>query len=142
KHVGRGLTLRSSAVKAEAERLGIAPILQPVSLKDPEFAEQIRLLQPDILCVIAFRILPNSVYSLARLGAFNVHASLLPKYRGAAPINHALIQGENVTGVTSFLLTDVVDAGTIIQQKELAIPDGTTAGELYQQLQPLAALCA
>lgn len=142
KHVGRGLTLRSSAVKAEAERLGIAPILQPVSLKDPEFAEQIRLLQPDILCVIAFRILPKSVYSLARLGAFNVHASLLPKYRGAAPINHALIQGENVTGVTSFLLTDVVDAGTIIQQKELAIPDGTTAGELYQQLQPLAALCA
>jgi methionyl-tRNA formyltransferase len=82
------------------------------------------------------------VYSLARLGAFNVHASLLPRYRGAAPINHAIIYGEHETGVTSFLLNDVVDTGTIIQQLRHPIADGTTAGELYEQLKPLAATCA
>ncbi|MBU3742059.1 MAG: methionyl-tRNA formyltransferase [Candidatus Kapabacteria bacterium] len=139
---GRGLTLQPPDVKTAALELGIATILQPTSLKDPAFQAELAALQPDVLCVIAFRILPRSVYAMARLGAFNVHASLLPKYRGAAPINHAIIHGETETGVTSFLLNDVVDTGKIIAQKRIAIPDGMTAGELYAALMPLAADCA
>lgn len=139
---GRGLELRPSDVKVAALELGIETILQPTSLKDPAFQAQIRELQPDVLCVIAFRILPRDVYALARLGSFNVHASLLPAYRGAAPINHAIMQGDHVSGVTSFLLNDVVDTGTIIMQRTLPIVDGMTAGELYHALMPLAAECA
>ncbi|HLP28016.1 MAG TPA: methionyl-tRNA formyltransferase [Candidatus Didemnitutus sp.] len=139
---GRGQSVSPSAVKQAALDLGITDILQPTSLKDPDFAAEIASREPDVMCVIAFRILPRSVYSLARYGAFNVHASLLPKFRGAAPINHAIIAGESVTGVTSFLLNDVVDTGTLLLQQELAIADGTTAGELYTALMPLAAECA
>ena len=139
---GRGLELQSSAVKLAAAQLGITSILQPDKLRSSEFVEQIRDLNPDIICVIAFRILPREVYSLARLGSFNVHASLLPKYRGAAPINHAIINGEQTTGVTSFVLNDVVDAGTVVQQRTISLADGITAGELYSLLQPLAATCA
>ncbi len=139
---GRGLQLRASAVHEAARNLGITTILQPVSLKDPDFITQLRNLQPDILCVIAFRILPEAVYSLARLGAFNVHASLLPRYRGAAPINHAIINGDAQTGVTSFLLNRVVDTGSMLLQRPWPIADGTTAGDLYEQLKPLAAECA
>lgn len=139
---GRGLQLQPSAVKQAAEHLGISTILQPASLKDPGFIMQLQDLEPDILCVIAFRILPEAVYSLARIGAFNVHASLLPRYRGAAPINHAIINGDIQTGVTSFLLNRVVDTGSILLQQPWPIADGTTAGELYEQLKPLAAQCA
>lgn len=139
---GRGLELQPSAVKLAATQLGITSILQPEKLRDPEFVEQMRKLSPDIICVIAFRILPREVYTLARLGSFNVHASLLPKYRGAAPINHAIIRGEKTSGVTSFVLNDVVDAGTVVQQKAIELADGITAGELYTLLQPLAAACA
>lgn len=139
---GRGLQMRASAVKDAAISLGIATILQPVSLKDPDFVRQLGELRPDILCVIAFRILPEAVYSLASVGAFNVHASLLPRYRGAAPINHAIINGDAETGVTSFLLNRVVDTGSILLQHHWPIADGTTAGELYEQLKPLAAHCA
>lgn len=139
---GRGLKIVPSAVKQAALDLGITDIQQPVKLKDPDFITWLRDMQPDILCVIAFRILPADVYRLAKLGAFNVHASLLPKYRGAAPINHAIINGETATGVTSFLLNDVVDTGTILRQITFDIPDGCTAGELYDALKPLAADCA
>ncbi|MBL7997421.1 MAG: methionyl-tRNA formyltransferase [Candidatus Kapabacteria bacterium] len=139
---GRGLKLHPTAVKSAAERLGIGTLLQPASLKSDEFTDAVRGLAPDILCVIAFRILPHAVYSLARLGAFNVHASLLPKYRGAAPINHAIINGERESGVTSFLLNDVVDTGNLLMQKHIPVPDGATAGDLYALLMPLAAACA
>lgn len=142
KQRGRGLEVQASAVKKAAISLGITTILQPQRLRDPDFAATLSNLNPDVICVIAFRILPEEVYSLAKLGAFNVHASLLPKYRGAAPINHAIINGDTVSGVTSFLLTKVVDTGTILQQKVVSIPDGCTAGDLYEQLQPVAALCA
>ncbi len=139
---GRGRRIVPSAVKTAAESLGITTILQPTRLKDPVFIEQVAEQQPDIICVIAFRILPRAVYSIARLGAFNVHGSLLPKFRGAAPINHAIMNGELESGVTSFLLNDVVDTGNVLIKKRFSIPDGTTAGELYASLMPLAAECA
>lgn len=139
---GRGLHSQPSAIKAAALELGITDILQPPSLRDESFAEEIRQRKPDVICVIAFRILPRSVYTLAQKGAFNVHASLLPKYRGAAPINHAILNGETVSGVTSFLLNDVVDTGTVIEQRTTTITDDMTAGELYEALMPLAANCA
>ncbi|GAB1430794.1 methionyl-tRNA formyltransferase [Ignavibacteria bacterium] len=141
KPAGRGLKLQPSAVKTAAISLGI-PVLQPVSLRNVEFQAELAALQPDIICVIAFRILPASVYSLARLGTFNVHASLLPKFRGAAPIQRAIMAGETESGVTSFLLNDIVDSGNIVLRKSIAIPDGMTAGELYAALMPLAAQAA
>ena len=139
---GRGLSVSPSNVTQAALDLGITDILQPSSLKDPAFVHEITDRTPDVICVIAFRILPRAIYSLARCGSFNVHASLLPTFRGAAPINHAIINGEHETGVTSFLLNDVVDTGTILLQRTCSISDGTTAGELYAQLMPLAAECA
>jgi len=139
---GRGLEIRGSDVKIAAEQLGITRILQPTALKDEDFIKEVTSLEPDIMCVIAFRILPRSVYTIPTLGAFNVHASLLPKFRGAAPINHAIMRGEHETGVTSFLLNDVVDTGNIITQRSIVIGQHTTAGELYEALMPLAAVCA
>jgi len=139
---GRGQSVSPSAVKQAAIDLGIADILQPVSLKDPSFAAEIAQRAPSLMCVIAFRILPHSIYSLASHGTFNVHASLLPRFRGAAPINHAIMSGDTETGITSFLLNDVVDTGTILLQKKYAISDGMTIGELYLALMPLAADCA
>lgn len=135
---GRGLKLYPSPVKIAAEELSI-PVLQPESLKAPQFAEQIKDLQPDIICVIAFKILPKSVYTLAKLGTFNVHGSLLPKYRGAAPIQWSIINGDKETGVTTFLLNDTVDTGSILLQKTCAIEPYMTFGELYARLMPLAA---
>lgn len=139
---GRGLEIHPSDVKRAAVELDITDILQPASLRDETFREQIAERAPDIICVIAFRILPRSIYSLAHIGAFNVHASLLPRFRGAAPINHAIMSGDAETGVTSFLLNDVVDTGTILLQQRCVIDDGMTAGELYARLMPLAAECA
>ncbi len=141
KPIGRGQKLMPSAVKITAQNLGI-DIFQPSSLRNEKFREELAALKPDIICVIAFRILPASIFSLSCLGSFNVHASLLPKYRGAAPIQHAIINGEAETGVTSFLLNEKVDAGNIILQKKISIPDGMTAGELYRTLMPLAANAA
>lgn len=138
---GRGQKLHESAVKTAALHLGL-PVLQPVSLRDEAFRLELMATKPDIICVIAFRILPRSVYSLARFGAFNVHASLLPKFRGAAPIQRAIIAGETESGVTSFLLNDAVDTGNIILRKTIGIPDGMTAGELYAALMPLASEAA
>lgn len=139
---GRGLRLQPCAVKKAAVELGIDPILQPASLRDAEFLSVLKEIQPDIIAVVAFRILPKEAYSLAKLGAFNIHASLLPKYRGAAPINWAIINGEKQTGVTSFLLDDSVDTGAMLGQKTIDIPSGMTAGELHDALAPLGAALA
>ena len=138
KPAGRGRKIQSSPVSTCAKELGI-PLFTPEKLKDPEFIAQIAELKPDIIVVIAFRILPREIYSLAKLGAFNIHGSLLPKYRGAAPIQWAIINGEKQTGLTSFLLNDIVDTGKIIDQFHIDISPDMTSGELFEALQIPAA---
>lgn len=135
---GRGLKLTASAVKKAALGLDI-PVLQPLSLKSAEFFDELQSFEPDIMCVIAFKILPKSIYGLARLGTFNVHGSLLPKYRGAAPIQWSIINGDIETGVTTFLLNDTVDTGNILLQKRISIAKDMTYGELYNAMMPMAA---
>lgn len=130
---GRGQRLHESDVKRAARDLGL-PLLQPEKLRDPEFVEALRELRPDLGIVIAFRMLPEVVWSLPRLGTFNLHASLLPQYRGAAPINWALINGERETGVTTFLLNHEIDKGTIIGQRRMPIHPDDNAGTLYERL--------
>jgi methionyl-tRNA formyltransferase len=141
KPAGRGRKLQSSPISKCAEELQI-PLFRPESLKDSEFIEQIKAIKPDIIVVIAFRILPREVYSIARLGAFNIHGSLLPKYRGAAPIQWAIINGEKETGLTSFLLNDTVDTGKIIEQVTYEITPDMTSGELFEALKIPAAKLA
>ena len=136
---GRGQKLQPTAVKTAALRLGIAPILQPNSVKDPEFVSQLRTLNIDLQVIVAFRILPRDVFTLANLGAFNLHASLLPEFRGAAPINWALINGASKTGVTTFFLRDKVDTGNIILQWPTSILPTDTAGTLHDRLAKLGA---
>jgi methionyl-tRNA formyltransferase len=135
---GRGLKLMPSAVKEKAIELEI-PVLQPESLKSEDFIRTVSEFNPDIIVVLAFRILPEEVFTLAKVGSFNIHASLLPAYRGAAPINWAIINGEKKTGLTSFLLEKKVDTGSILLSKEFEIPDGFTAGDLHNALMPLSA---
>lgn len=126
---GRGLKLSQSDVKLAALELGVE-ILQPEDLKSTEFVDRIKEIAPDIIVVFAFRILPKEVYSLAKIATFNIHTSLLPKYRGAAPINWAIINGETETGLSAFLLNDIVDTGDIINQHKVIIPYNSTAGDL------------
>lgn len=135
---GRGRKLLPPPIKEAAQQLGIPVILQPQSLRDPEFLAQLQALQPEVACVLAFRILPPEVLSLLPF-AFNVHPSLLPKFRGAAPIAHTIIAGERETGVTTILLSERVDAGAILLQRRIEIADGLTAGELAALLAPLCA---
>lgn len=135
---GRGRGLRSSDVKVAALQLGI-PVYQPESLKDSDFLEQMRVLAPDIFVVVAFRILPEVLFSMPSMASFNIHGSLLPKYRGAAPINWAIIRGEKETGVTSFVLNKGVDTGNIIAKKSLALEPQDTFGEVYGKLKHLGA---
>lgn len=130
---GRGLSVNSSEVRKFAENLGI-PILQPVSLKDEEFQKQLKALEADLFIVVAFRMLPKSVWSMPKMGTFNLHASLLPDYRGAAPINWAIINGENRTGVTTFLLDEEIDTGEIIFQQECEIEPEDNFGSLHDKL--------
>ena len=113
------------------------PVLQPENLKDEAFISEIKKLNPDLIVVIAFRILPKEVFTIPKLGTFNLHASLLPKYRGAAPINWALINGEKETGVTTFFLQEKVDTGNIIIQKKINIDDEDNAGTLHDKLSAL-----
>lgn len=134
---GRGRKLQASPVKQKALELGI-PVLQPQSLKEEEFVNEIKSIAPDIIIVIAFRILPRAVFSIPKLGTFNVHGSLLPKYRGAAPINWAIINGDNVTGLTSFLLDDKVDTGNILLNVKENINPNDTAGDLHDRLMMIA----
>jgi len=135
---GRGQHLAESDVKKFALLQGL-DILQPVNLKDPEFIEQIKDLSPDLIIVVAFRILPKSIFKIPKYGSFNLHASLLPKYRGAAPINWAIINGERETGVTTFFLQEKVDTGNIIMQKRVDITHDDTAGSLHDKLKVLGA---
>ena len=135
---GRGQQLRASAVKEFALSQGL-PVLQPTRLKDPGFLEQLRNLGVNLQVVVAFRMLPREVWSLPAYGTFNLHASLLPDYRGAAPINWALIRGETETGVTTFFIDDKIDTGQIILQRKAAIGEKENAGELHDRLMALGA---
>ena len=139
KRRGRGRILKPTPVKTVAQDLGIPTILQPASVKDPVFAQDVQALACDIQVVVAFRILPPSVFTAAKLGAFNLHASLLPRYRGAAPINRALMAGERTTGVTTFLLKAKVDTGNMILQWPTLIHPEETAGKLHDRLAQLGA---
>ena len=133
KPAGRGQKLQSSPVKQYAESKGI-PVLQPVKLKDEDFLNQLRALKPDLQIVVAFRMLPEVVWRLPKYGTFNLHASLLPNYRGAAPINWAIINGEKQTGVTTFFIDEKIDTGAIIQQAVTPIEAHETAGSLHDKL--------
>ncbi len=136
KPAGRGQKLHQSDVKLEAMRLGL-PILQPEKLKAEEFVEAMRKLQPDLGIVIAFRMLPEVIWAMPKYGTFNLHASLLPEYRGAAPINHAIINGDKKSGVTTFLLNHEIDKGAIIGQVEVDIAPEDNVGTLYERLMNL-----
>ena len=133
KPAGRGQKLHESDVKVAARELGL-PILQPDRLRDEAFVEAMRELQPDLGIVIAFRMLPEVIWSMPKLGTFNLHASLLPEYRGAAPINWAVINGEEKTGITTFLLNHEIDKGAIIGQVEMPIEEEDTVGTMYDKL--------
>lgn len=138
KPVGRGQQLKPTPVKQVAEKRDI-PVLQPDNLKDPEFLGKLNDLSPDLQVVVAFRKLPKEVWVLPSSGTFNLHASLLPDYRGAAPINWAVINGETETGVTTFFLQESIDTGAIIYQDKMTIGENQTAGELHDQLSDLGA---
>lgn len=133
KPAGRGHKIMQSAVKQCAVKHNL-PLLQPENLKSPDFIAELSSLQPDIIVVIAFRMLPKIVWQLPHLGTINIHASLLPQYRGAAPINWAIVHGEKTTGVTSFFINEEIDTGKIILQKEVAIAPTDTAGIAHDNL--------
>ncbi len=135
---GRGQVLSGTPVKTVAQRHGI-PVLQPETLRDAAFLERLRDCRPDLIVVVAFRILPREVFTLPRLGSFNLHASLLPKYRGAAPINWAIINGEAETGVTTFLLEQNVDTGNILLQRAVPIRPDDDAGTIHDALSLIGA---
>jgi methionyl-tRNA formyltransferase len=128
-----------SAVKEAATGLGIGTILQPGSVRDPAFAEAVRGLAPDLIVVVAFRILPPEVFTAARMGAFNLHGSLLPRYRGAAPIHRAVMAGETETGVTTFFLRERVDTGNVILRRSMAIGPEETTGDVHDRMMHLGA---
>ncbi len=135
---GRGQRLAPPPVKVAAQGLGV-PVLQPASLRDANFLARLRGLEADLFAVVAFAILPKAVLQIPKLGSVNVHPSLLPKYRGAAPINWAIIRGEEETGVTVFRLSLRVDAGDMLLQRRVPIGPDETAGELYERLKVLGA---
>lgn len=138
KPAGRGKHLMQSAVKEAAVRHGIE-VLQPEKLKNPEFIEKLRSIAADIFVVIAFRMLPEAVWTMPELGTFNLHASLLPRYRGAAPINWAIINGEKETGVTTFFLKHEIDTGDVIGREKIGISDNDDAGIIHDRLMELGA---
>jgi methionyl-tRNA formyltransferase len=133
KPTGRGQILKPSPVKIFAEENGIE-VLQPVNLKSDDFISRLTELKADLQVVVAFRILPEVVWNMPRLGTFNLHASLLPDYRGAAPINWAIINGETVTGVSTFFIDHDIDTGKIIFQEKVSIKKDENAGELHDKL--------
>lgn len=138
KPAGRGHKLLQSPVKQYALEHGLH-LMQPVNLKNPEFIEELRSLDADLFIVIAFRMLPEAVWAMPRLGTFNLHASLLPKYRGAAPINWAVINGDKDTGVTTFFLKHDIDTGDIIDRKKVEIRDDENVGDIHDKLMILGA---
>ncbi len=135
---GRGQEVRFTPVKEFAVQHHL-PVLQPEDLRDPGFVNGLTNLKPDLIVVVAFRILPREIYTIPTLGAFNLHASLLPRYRGAAPINWAIINGDTETGVTTFFLQDKVDTGSVILQARVRIGEDETAGELHDKLSEVGA---
>lgn len=138
KPAGRGRKLKPSPVKEFAVENGLT-VLQPEKLKDPEFLEDLRALQADLQVVVAFRMLPEVVWNMPPKGTFNLHASLLPEYRGAAPINWAVINGEKKTGVTTFFLKHEIDTGDIIFQEEVPISQNDNAGTVHDKLMEVGA---
>lgn len=135
---GRGMKLRPSPVKQYAEKKGLK-VLQPVKLKDPAFLAELEALAPDLAVVVAFRMLPSVVWKMPGQGTFNLHGSLLPDYRGAAPLNWAIINGETKSGVTTFLIDEKIDTGNILLQAEVDIPDDWSAGNLHDALMDVGA---
>ena len=135
---GRGQKLSESAVKQYAVAHNL-PVLQPEKLKDPAFLEALAALRADLFVVVGFRMLPEAVWSMPKLGTFNLHAALLPQYRGAAPINWAVINGENLTGVTTFMIDDKIDTGGIILRQECRIAPTDTAGDVHDKLMAIGA---
>lgn len=133
KPAGRGRQLQGSAVKARTTELGL-PLLQPIKLRDPDFHRQLAGFGADLFVVVAFRMLPEVVWNMPRLGTMNLHASLLPQYRGAAPINWAVINGETTTGATTFFIRHEIDTGDVLMREELPIGPDETAGELHDRL--------
>lgn len=133
KPAGRGLALQESAVKVFAKSKGLL-VLQPEKLKDPAFIQQLKELHPDIQVVVAFRMLPEVVWNMPPMGTVNVHASLLPQYRGAAPINWAIINGDKITGVTTFKLKHEIDTGDILLSSKVTIEEADNAGTLHDKL--------
>lgn len=138
KPAGRGMKLQESAVKKFAVAHHI-PVLQPVKLKDPTFIEELKSYNADIQVVIAFRMLPEMVWNMPPKGTVNLHASLLPDYRGAAPINWAIINGETETGVSTFLLKHEIDTGDLILSEKVTIPTSMNAGQLHDKLMQVGA---
>ncbi|MCI4669655.1 MAG: methionyl-tRNA formyltransferase [Bacteroidia bacterium] len=138
KPAGRGKKLTASAVKVYAESQNL-PVLQPKKLRDPDFNQALKDLEPDIMVVVAFRMLPEMVWSLPNIGTFNLHASLLPDYRGAAPINWAIINGEKESGVTTFFIDKQIDTGNLLLQEKVQVPDNWTAGDLHDKLMEIGA---
>ncbi|MDD4603799.1 MAG: methionyl-tRNA formyltransferase [Bacteroidales bacterium] len=138
KPAGRGLKERLSPVKMAAMAHEI-PVLQPPKMNDPDFINHLKSLNPDLQIVIAFRMMPKSVWELPRMGTFNLHASLLPQYRGAAPIHWAVINGEKETGVTTFFINETIDTGGILLREKVPIGDRETTGELHDRLMKIGA---
>ena len=136
KPAGRGKQMHASEVKECALRHGL-PVLQPERLKDDVFVEQLRSYNADLFVVVAFRMLPEVIWSMPPMGTINLHASLLPQYRGAAPINHVIINGEKETGLTTFFLDKEIDTGAMIMREKVQIGDKMTAGELHDTLMHL-----
>ncbi|MCU4175176.1 methionyl-tRNA formyltransferase [Marinilabiliaceae bacterium N1Y90] len=135
---GRGQKLKQSPVKEYALSVGL-PVLQPEKLKKPEFIEELKALEADLQIIVAFRMLPEMVWNMPPLGSLNLHGSLLPHYRGAAPINWAVINGDKKTGVTTFFLQHEIDTGNIIMQEALPIEDNDTAGSVHDKMMELGA---
>ncbi len=138
KPAGRGMSLQQSAIKKFALEKGLK-ILQPEKLKDPVFLKELKSLNADMQVVVAFRMLPEVVWNMPPMGTINLHASLLPQYRGAAPINWAIINGEKETGVTTFKLQHQIDTGNILLQEEITIGEDETAGELHDRMKEIGA---
>jgi methionyl-tRNA formyltransferase len=138
KERGRGRKVSSTPIKTYGIENGIK-ILQPVSMKDEHFAEELKVINADLFVIVAFRILPRSVFSIPKFGSFNLHGSLLPKYRGAAPIHWAIINGDKKTGVTTFFLEDKVDTGNMIFQSELEITEEDNLGSIHDKMMILGA---
>ncbi len=135
---GRGKKISESAVKKYAQKNNL-PILQPTNLKDEKFIDKLRLLKADLQIVVAFRMLPKIVWNMPKLGTFNLHASLLPNYRGAAPLNWAIINNEKTTGVTTFLLDEKIDTGKILLQERIEIHSNDTVGDIHDKLMAIGA---